>query len=128
LNNPRITAKERNLIKGALRRVFARSELRNLVIKATIQKDYSDPERPRVKTWCKCENCKNYEPKSYMVVDHKEPVIPIHLTLEDMSWDTVIDGLWCIIENLQALCKKCHDVKTKQENKERRQRKKEKKK
>lgn len=126
MNNPRITAKERNLIKGALRRVFSRSELRNSILEAAIIA-HSDVKRPKVKKWFKCAICKKPEAKSYAAIDHISPLVPLALALADMSWDTVIDCLWCSPGNLQALCPDCHDIKTKAERKERNKNKKEKK-
>ena len=126
LKNPK-SNKERNLIKGALRRVFSRSELRRQALDAAVVKEYSDPSRKRVTRWGKCANCEKLEPAYLLQIDHKEPLIPINSSLEEMSWDQVIDGLWCDERNLEALCKPCHDAKSKVENKERRRIKKEKK-
>jgi len=125
MKNPRVTVKERNLLKGAIRRVFSRSELRRKIVDLAVVK-HSDPSRTRVKTWCKCPECNQFIPKSYMQVDHIVPIIGLHESLEDLSWDTVIDRLWCEENNLTAICKECHTKKTKAENKERRKLKKEK--
>lgn len=126
MKNPRITVKERNLLKGAIRRVFSRSDLRRKIVDASVV-EHVNPTRKRVKTWCKCMHCGEFVAKSYMQVDHTIPVIKLDETLEDLSWDTVIDRLWCEENNLTAICKTCHDVKTKAENKERRRLKKERK-
>lgn len=122
-NNP----KERNLIKGALRRVFSRSELRRKALDSALVKDYSDPSRKRVTRWGRCAVCKNLEPLYKMQIDHMEPLIPVGETLQDQSWDKVIDRLWCDERLLQALCLPCHLAKTKAENSERRRIKKERK-
>lgn len=124
MSNPRITKKERGLIKGALRRVFSRSELRRAVIQeATIK--HSDNDRPRVTKWVKCFICKEPTAAYQAQVDHKIPVIGINKALEDISWDELVDRLWCFKENLDVLCKPCHALKTKEENKARRKWKKE---
>jgi len=115
-NNP----KERNLLKGAIRRIFSRSELRRRALDASVVKDYGDPNRKRVTRWSKCPDCAKMTPSYLMEVDHIEPIIPPGMTLEDMSWDQVIDGVWCDERNLRAVCKECHKLKTKLENKERR--------
>lgn len=117
--NSRITNKERNLLKGAIRRVFARSELRKQVLDRTYVGTYTDPSRPRVKVWHKCELCKELTPKSYIVIDHIVPLIRVEETLEELSWDEVIEQrVWCPIDNLQGICKdKCHKEKTKAERK-----------
>ena len=116
MNNPRISKKERNLIKGAIRRVFSRSEIRGKIVTASLVK-HVDLTRPRVKSWCKCGNCNTLIPKSYMEVDHIDPVVPYNTSLEEMSWDELVNRLWCEESNLQAICEECHDKKTKVERK-----------
>lgn len=125
MNNSRITNQERGLLKGAIRRVFSRSELRQQVINSSIIKGHVDRTRPRVKTWCKCAICKLPEAKSNMEVDHKSPIIPLNKSLTEMSWDELINNLWCDIKNLDAVCEICHDRKTAEENAVRRKFKKE---
>lgn len=124
MNNPRISAKERGLIKGAIRRVFSRSELRSSVIEASVLPNYTDDTRTRVKTWCRCKLCQTPTPKSYMECDHILPIIPLNNSLDNMTWDDIVDNIWCAVTNLQAVCPDCHSVKTKEENKKRRERKK----
>lgn len=114
MNNPRITKKERGLLKGAMRRVFSRSELRNKVISDSLV-DHTDASRPRVKKWGLCAVCNKPEAKSYLAVDHIQPVIPIDSSLEEMSLDEVANRIWCDIINLQSICPSCHDEKTSQE-------------
>lgn len=112
VNNPRITPKERGLLKGAVRRVFSRSELRKKVLDASVASHATMTFRPKVKCWCKCAGCGKLEAKSYMVVDHIDPLIPVNQSMLEMSWDEVIDRTWCVEANLQVLCPDCHDTKT----------------
>jgi 5-methylcytosine-specific restriction endonuclease McrA len=120
--NPRITARDRNGLKGAIRRVFSRSELRKQVIEASIIPNHVDASRPRVKTWCRCTLCKTPTPKSYMVVDHITPVVKIGDSFEAMGADALINNIWCDPVNLQAICDDpCHLAKSKLEAKERRE-------
>jgi 5-methylcytosine-specific restriction endonuclease McrA len=46
-------------------------------------------------------------------VDHRNPVVDIIKGWE--SWDVFIDRLFCGVENLDLLCKNCHDSKTRME-------------
>jgi len=125
LKNPRISAKERGLLKGAVRRVFSRSDLRRSIIeKAQIK--HTDNERPRVKKWGRCAICKTPTAQYQLEVDHIIPIIPINKSLEEISWDELVNSVWCKESDLQATCKSCHKEKTKAENKERRKFKKEK--
>lgn len=112
--------KERNLLKGAIRRVFSRSDLRRQVIETAVIEGYSYPGRPRVTKWCKCTYCGNPTPKYQVEVDHVEPVVPIDKRLEDMTWDDLVNRIWCEINNLKVCCKPCHKEKSKAEGKERR--------
>ncbi len=120
-----MTKQERGLLKGAGRRVFGRSELRRSVIDKAIVKGYKDPKRKAVKFWVQCEECGTMEAKSNVQVDHKEPVVPLTVAADDMSFDELFDRMWCEETNLQIVCKPCHQTKTKAENKERRRLKKE---
>lgn len=119
MNNPRITPKERNLIKGSIRRVFSRSDLRRLVIDTT-RVEHTDPNRPRVKKWSICTNCKELTPTYLIQVDHIDPIVPLNTTLEQMQWDEVIDRIWCEKNNLNPICTPCHKIKSKDEMKQRR--------
>lgn len=126
MKNPRITAKERGLIKSAIRRVFSRSDLRKQAVEEN-RVNYSDPNRPRVKKWSICHQCDTFTPTYLIEIDHRDPIIPINSSLEEMSWDQLINRIWCDPDNLNTLCKKCHKEKSKTENKARRAYKKEKK-
>ena len=70
----------------------------------------------------KCNKCKDEFKSSQVVVDHIIPVIdptvgfPINPDGSD-DWLTFIRRLFCGPENLQVLCKTCHDEKTGKETK-----------
>lgn len=119
MNNSRMSKKEQGLVKGALRRVFSRSDLRRLVLDSR-DVIHSDPARPRVKKWSLCEVCEKIHPKYTMAVDHKDPLVPLTSSLDDMTWDEVVDRLWCDAKNLQAICEPCHLTKSSAEAKLRR--------
>lgn len=124
MKNPRITVKERNLLKGAIRRVFSRSDLRKQALEKTIVPGYHDPARPRVTKWSRCTVCAQMNPTYLTEIDHMDPIVPVTIAFADMSLDTLEDNIWCELERLQGICKVCHKAKTKAENKLRRQHKK----
>lgn len=117
-SNPRITPKERGLLKGSIRRVFARSELR-LKVLSRVTIEHSDPNRPRVKKWGYCETCGVVTPKYLLAVDHVIPVIAVDSTFEDQGADATINRTWCEEINLAAICDTCHNHKTALERAER---------
>jgi len=55
--------------------------------------------------------------KSNIIVDHINPIIPISGWVD---FNHFISHLFCSIDNLQLLCSSCSDIKTKEENKQRR--------
>lgn len=123
VNNPRITKKERGLLKGAIRRVFSRSELRLKVLNSTVI-THTDPKRSRVKRWSRCSKCGRIEPTYLIDIDHILPVIPVDRSFEEMTLDEVADRVWCEEKNLAGICETCHNIKTRDETVERRKHKK----
>ncbi len=117
--NPRITKKERGLIKGYVRRVFSRSELRDKALQKVRISGYADPSKPRVKRWCYCPECGVLTPEWKMEVDHVDPVVPLDRSFADMDMEELIDRQWCPEENLVAKCDLCHQEKTQSETKTR---------
>ena len=112
--NPRIGPKDRNIIRGAIRRAFSRSDLHRRVLeKAAVE--HSDPNRPRCKKWVRCAICLIANPKWSSDVDHIDPVIPANKTFNDMTLDEFVDRCYCDESNLQVLCESCHNWKTNKE-------------
>lgn len=122
--NPRISKKERGLLKGAIRRVFSRSDLRRKAL-AQCSIPHEDPRRPRVKKWGWCASCGEVTPQYLLSIDHINPVVPTDTPFEAMSIDVLVNNIWCEEFLLQALCERCHSDKTKAENALRRKVKKE---
>lgn len=119
MKSPRITPQELGLIKGAMRRVFSRSLLREKIVKSA-SIEHRDPRRPRVKRWSVCTFCTKKVPSYLCEVDHITPVCPLDKGLVDMNLDDLADNIWCEESNLQLLCKECHLTKTKEEGSVRR--------
>lgn len=69
----------------------------------------------------KCEGCGAEVPPTVkdgsrrvknVFVDHIEPIVPV---TGWVSWDSCIERMFCEIDNLQLLCKECHDKKSNEE-------------
>lgn len=118
-NKPRKYLSDNTLVLGALRKAFARSSNHRAVVQAMII-EHSDPERPRVETWCRCPECGKPEAKSYIQVDHIDPVRPIGVHVDEMTKEEILARVFCGPSNLKGTCKPCHQIKTNAENAERR--------
>lgn len=69
--------------------------------------------------WHTCAKCDNVRPKKLVQVDHINPVVDPEYGFK--SWDEYIDRLLNVtIDDVQVLCKDCHQAKTQAENKLRR--------
>jgi len=66
---------------------------------------------------CVCAICGLCFPMGDVQVDHIQPVVPVDR--EILSWDEYIERLFCGVDNLQVLCKPCHQIKTNDENHDR---------
>ena len=91
---------EKKRLRNAIRQVWQRCFARSLVLKRCVDKD----------GFSCCEKCKKRVPKVY--VDHTKPVGEL-----DAGF---IERLFVPSNQMQGLCKKCHQPKTNAENAERR--------
>jgi len=102
----------RNII-GALRRVFARSEIRKAILAKAVDHTKVGPRKGRLYI---CNKCKDSFPSNQVNVDHIVPVVPIGMTASDIPIDIIAKNMWCDSDNLQVLCKECHHKKSLLEN------------
>lgn len=99
----------------ALRGVFRRS----LLIKEARALAISVHKGVRGGNMYDCWMCKKPFLVAVTQVDHWNPVIPLHLSAQEMSYDLIISRMWCPIDNLKVLCIPCHKEKTNIERAER---------
>ncbi len=103
-------------IKGALRRLMARSPIvREVLAKAV----HPTEKGPRGGKRYICAKCKNTFGQREVSVDHRQPVVPVTKHLQDMDYNEIVQRLFCKKSNLQVLCKECHKAKTAEERKKR---------
>jgi len=72
----------------------------------------------------KCDSCGEIVNPTYyneekrvrtrnVFVDHIDPIVDPNVGFT--TWDDIINNMFCELDNLQLLCGKCHEVKSKQE-------------
>lgn len=109
--NPRLTAEDRGLLKGAINRAFTRSALYKEVMEAAAI-EHIDLKKPRCKNWVWCNICGLVFPRWLAAVDHINPKVPVNTTFELMNIDEYINNTWCDKKDLQVVDPVCHDIKT----------------
>lgn len=106
------TARYFSFIRSALRRAWTKYPVRFHVLE-----DAKRPYRGRDKRtkWVyKCAECEKLYKSTEVQVDHINPAG----SLKDYNdLPQFVQRLFCEKDNLQVLCKQCHDVKTKEERK-----------
>jgi len=121
--DPKAKKKEFTLqpaILGALRRLFRRWPP-YITIKNENKKEYfvkSKKGKPMRRVGYICNICGKLTPNKDCAVDHKIPCVCPNEGFVNL--DKYAERLFCEKGNLQILCKKCHDIKSKEENKQRR--------
>jgi ribosomal protein L44E len=80
----------------------------------------------RVRVRFKCAVCGELFSSKNVQVDHISPATPIGITIKSMTWDDVVKGIFCGVDNLQVLCStpmirngglpSCHAKKSAEEN------------
>jgi hypothetical protein len=99
----------KRIIKGHIRRSFARSEQHRLALnKARIElppmpKKDGTPGKMKVVRF-ECASCKMLFPQKHVQVDHTNPAVPMDREELDMSYDELVQAICCSADNLQVIC------------------------
>lgn len=79
------------------------------------KRKYVGPNKRR-KWEYQCNTCKQWFDNTTVNVDHIKPAGQLN---DFVDLPEFVKTLFCEVENLQVLCKECHDKKSKQENNDR---------
>lgn len=88
------------------------------VLEAAKTDKHVNPKTGKVAQFYRCNMCGCENTSKEVEVDHIEPVVPL---TGFVSWDDTIKRMFCKADKLQVLCGPCHKVKSKEEQKERKQ-------
>ena len=101
-------ADERRMVIGAIRRLFRQSPQFKEVHEGSrvevprYNKDGSRAKKDYVKRTC--EVCGGLFSSGNIAIDHIKPIVPLHLTDNDLTNDEVIRNIICDKNNLQRIC------------------------
>jgi 5-methylcytosine-specific restriction endonuclease McrA len=111
-------AKKNAFIKGLLRAGHLRWAPKFNCINACYIGDGPNPATGRKCKLHKCPECKGVFAKGDMKSDHINPVIPV---TGFTTWDDCVERMFIEQDGYSACCVTCHAKKTKQENEERKE-------
>lgn len=109
-------AKWRSWVVSLLRRGSMRFPPRNEALRAAKTEKKINEKTGRMAQHYRCAECLQEFPAKEVQVNHIDPVIGDSGFID---WDTYIERMFCPVENLNVLCRTCHDVKSAQERKDR---------
>jgi hypothetical protein len=111
--------KFRTFITGVLRSGFRKYPSKYETLKEASVGKKLNHKTKRIAEHFKCAECKQDYPAKEVNVDHVSPVVcPVE---GFVNWDVYIKRMFCGKENLQVLCKTCHDLKSAEERKVRKE-------
>lgn len=102
-----------SFVKATLRKGTMRWPPKYAVLNAAKRGKSINPLTGRLAEHYECAECHQLFPAKNIVVDHIEPIVPV---TGFTTWDSVVERMFCEAENLQAMCKPCHSIKSKLEN------------
>jgi 5-methylcytosine-specific restriction endonuclease McrA len=106
------TARYFSFIRSALRRAWTKYPVRYQVMDAA-KSPYKGTDK-RTRWVYKCATCKKNFKSTEVNVDH---INPAGTLTKYSDLPKFVQNLFCEADNLQVLCKTCHDKKTKEERK-----------
>jgi 5-methylcytosine-specific restriction endonuclease McrA len=108
--------KDKNKLKGAIRRAFSRSHFRKQALekhRIEVRKKLKNGmDSKQFLVFYKCNRCGAKFKEKEIEMDHKVAIGRFS------DWDSWVSRMWCEtlgVGNLVPLCKPCHKIKSKEE-------------
>lgn len=115
----RTQAKFRNAVIQGVKRAFTYYSPKYQEVKNEARRELpkfkKDGTRAAVdEVWFECALCKKLAKE--IEIDHRDPIVPINTTASLMELSEIVARTDCDKSNLWALCVPCHDAKSSDEN------------
>lgn len=104
-----------SFIRGALRKAATRYPVK-FAVKEAARRAKPKSKAGRHRFEYRCVGCKKWFPDKEVQVDHIVPAGSLK-TYDDLP--SFVERLFCEADNLQVMCKPCHQLKTNEERKAR---------
>jgi len=103
-------------LRSALRSAWGRYPPKFEALKR-VERPYKGTDKRRKKEW-QCAECKEWHMQKQVTVDH---IVPAGTLRCHADLPTFVEKLFVSVDDLQVLCKPCHQIKTQLENTYRRE-------
>lgn len=124
MKKPWTEARLRSFVMSGLRRMTSRWGPKYSTLNKAYVEDQINPKTNRKRKMYRCAITQDLFPAKEMQIDHIDPVIPDKWSRKTKwlgyNWNELLPRLFCNENNLQAVSKEAHKLKTKQENYDRR--------
>ncbi len=97
---------------SAVKKTFSRSQFAKRFKEESIVKGKKGKRGGKI---AKCNICGVDSPYYKTNIDHIDPIVPLMIPGKIMSFFMLYERTFCNEDNLQVLCKDCHDKKSKKE-------------
>lgn len=114
-------ARFHSFIKGALRAASSRWPPKFVALQNAFTGTKTNSKTGRKAKHYRCNMCNEEFPGSEVQVDHIIPTIDPFVGF--VSWDNVVERMFCEADGYQVLCKPCHQIKTNVERRQAKERK-----
>ena len=111
-------ARLRSFVMSGLRRMTSRWGPKYSVLNKAFVEDQINPKTKRKRKMYRCAITEDLFPATEMQVDHIEPIVPLTWGMKS-RWNELLPRFFCSKENLQAVSKAAHKIKTQKENEKR---------
>lgn len=106
-------ARFNSFVKSALRSASKRWPVKYQTLAGAYSGQRVNPRTGRLGKHYRCARCSGHFPAKEVQVDHIRPIIDPKVGF--VSWDEVVNNMFCEADNLQCLCVTCHKIKTAEE-------------
>ncbi len=120
---PWTEARLRSFVMSGMRRMTARWGPKYSVLNKAFVENQINPKTKRTRKMFRCAITGKLFPAAEMQIDHIDPVVPYKFGRKTKwlgyNWNELLPRVFCSEENLQAVSKAAHKIKTKMENEKR---------
>jgi len=120
---PWTEARLRSFVMSGMRRMTSRWGPKYSVLNKAFVESQKNEKTGRMRKMYRCAITKELYPAAEIQIDHIEPIVPLTWGMKSRwlgyNWNELLPRVFCSEQNLQAVSKAAHKIKTREENRKR---------